>query len=88
MQFFQTYCAQKANFFYPYLIYPLLLSSIFSQALFCERHVKHTGRIKGNTVEILIVFFIRAENMRKKELVRSMGKTYFKGWIGCSVSTM
>lgn len=69
-------------------LFSLLLSSLLLQALFYERHVKHTGRIKWNTVEMLIVFFIRDENMRKRELLRSMGNNYFKGWIGCSVSTM
>lgn len=38
---------------------------------------------------MLIVFFIRAENIKKKRSCWDpWEKTHFKGWIGCSVSTM
>lgn len=46
-----------------YLLSPVPCFSLLSQVLFHERHVKHTGHVKWNTVEI--VFFIRAENIRK-----------------------
>lgn len=36
--------------------------SLLSQLLFHERHNKHTGYIKRNTMEMLMVFFVRVEN--------------------------
>lgn len=57
--------------------------------VFHERHVKHTGHVEWNAVEMLIVRFISAETMReegeeerrkekKREPLRSLGKTHFK----------
>lgn len=92
-----TFSAAGRSFFSSYLRSSSPSFSLLfpSQALFYERHVKHTGRVKQSTVEMLIVFFIRVENVKKKEkkrkkrkLPRSMGKMYFKGRTGCSVSTM
>lgn len=53
-------------FFSSYLLpsFSFLLPSLLSEALFYERHVKRTGRVKRSTVEMLIVSFIRVENIR------------------------
>lgn len=73
------------------LLSPLLCSPPLSPLVgfvFHERHVKHTGHVEWNAVEMLIVRFISAENMReeeeeekkkkKREPLRSLGKTHFK----------
>lgn len=79
LQFCQTHSTQQAGLSSPLISSPLFpfLSRLFShRLLFYERHVKHTGRVKRNAVEMLIVFFIKAANVRKRgsRLPRCMGK--------------
>lgn len=54
------------SFFSCYQLSCVPCFSLLWLVLFHERHVKHTGHIERDTVEMLIVFFMRAENIRDR----------------------